>query len=364
FMVAEHKAGVHVQLVRNPFYWKRDDKGAQLPYLDSVHIRIQNNRELEALAFRRGEIDLVNRVDPVLYDELAREMPERVRDLGASLDAEFLWFNQARSAPIAEHRREWFRSTAFRRAISLAINREDICRIAYRGHAQPAAGPFPPANRLWYNTSLQPSPFDPKKALALLQNAGFRMAGGRLRDARGNPAAFSVMTNAGNKVRERVAAMMQRDLGGIGIHVNIVTLDFPSLLERISRTNDYEACLLGLVNVDPDPNNQMNIWLSSSSNHPWNPRQKSPETAWEAEIDRHMEAQAATPDHRKRKALFDRVQQIVADEAPIIYLVHPNALAAVAARVGNLQGSVLRPQLLSNIDRMYVDSSPATRASR
>jgi peptide/nickel transport system substrate-binding protein len=364
FLLAEHKPGVHVRLARNPNYWKRDEKGTQLPYLDSVYIRIQNNRELEALSFRRGEVDLLNGVDPMLYEQLAREMPERVRDLGASLDSEFLWFNQVRGARIPEYRKEWFRSSAFRRAISLAINRDDICRIVYRGHAQPSAGPFPPANRLWYNSSLPAPRFDPKKALGILQNAGFRTAGGSLRDARGNPVAFSLITNAGNKVRERVAAMIQRDLKEIGVQLNVVTLDFPSLLERIGKTSEYEACLLGFINVDPDPNNQMNVWLSSSSNHPWNPRQKSPETAWEAEMDKHMQAQSATPDQKKRKALFDKVQQIVAEEAPVVYLVHPNALAAVAPGVRNLHGSVLRPQLLSNVDRMYVEPAPAARASR
>jgi peptide/nickel transport system substrate-binding protein len=300
----------------------------------------------------------------VLYEQLAQEVPERMRDLGASLDSEFLWFNQMRRSRIPEYRKEWFRSAAFRRAISLAINREDICRIVYRGHAQPAAGPFPAANRLWYNSSLPRPQFEPKKALALLQNAGFRMSGATLKDARGNAVAFSLVTNAGNRGRERVAAMVQRDLKGIGIQMNVVTLDFPSLLERIGKTGDYEACLLGFVNVDPDPNNQMNVWLSSSSNHPWNPRQKSPETAWEAEIDKYMQAQAGTPDQKKRKALFDKVQQIVSDEAPLVYLVHPNALAAVGPAVRNVQGSVLRPQLLSNIDRIYVESPAATRASR
>jgi peptide/nickel transport system substrate-binding protein len=364
FMLGEHKPGVHVRLTRNPFYWKRDNKGTQLPYLDAVHIRIQNNRELEALAFRRGEIDLINGVDPVLFEQLARELPEHVRDLGASLDSDFMWFNQMRGARIPEHRKDWFRSSAFRRALSMAINREDICRIVYRGHARPAAGPFPPANRLWYNSSLPSPRFDPKKALALLESAGFRHNGGVLRDPRGNPVSFSLLTNAGNKARERVAAMIQRDLRSIGVQMNVVTLDFPSLLERIGKTGEYEACLLGFINVDPDPNGQMNVWLSSSSNHPWNPRQKSPDTPWEAEIDKHMQAQSATPDQKKRKALFDKVQEIAAQEVPIVYLVHPNALAAVAPGVRNLQGSILRPQLLSNIDRIYVEPASSARASR
>ena len=134
-----------------------------------------------------------------------------------------------------------------------------------------------------------------------LRADGFRLQNGVLRDRAGHVVEFSMVTNAGSKTRERMAAMIQEDLGKLGIKINIVTLDFPSLIERMTRTLNYEACLLGLVNVDPDPSELMNILLSSASNHPWNPSQKTPETAWEAEIDRLMLAQAATADYRERK---------------------------------------------------------------
>ena len=90
--------------------------------------------------------------------------------------------------------------------------------------------------------------------------------------------------------------MLQQDLAALGIKLNIVPLDFPSLIERISKSSQYEACLLGLVNVDLDPNEQMNVWLSSSANHQWNPNQKAPATAWEQEIDTLMRQQASTLD--------------------------------------------------------------------
>ena len=98
--------------------------------------------------------------------------------------------------------------------------------------------------------------------------------------------------------------MIQEDLGKVGIKINIVTLDFPSLIERMTRTLNYEACLLGLVNVDPDPSELMNILFSSASNHPWNPSQKAPETAWEAEIDQLMLAQAGTADYKRAEEEF------------------------------------------------------------
>jgi peptide/nickel transport system substrate-binding protein len=96
----------------------------------------------------------------------------------------------------------------------------------------------------------------------------------------------------------------------------------------------------------------MNVWLSSASTHAWNPRQKAPETAWEAEIDKLMLAQAAMLDNGKRRAAFDRVQQIAWEQQPLIYLVHPNALSVVAPQLRNVAVSVLRPQTWWNIERL------------
>ena len=128
--------------------------------------------------------------------------------------------------------------------------------------------------------------------------------------------------------------------------------DFPAVIQRIIQTFHYEACLLGLINVDLDPDSQMNIWLSSAANHQWNPNQKIPATPWEAEIDRLMRAQAVAIDSGKRKAPFDRVQEIVCDQAPMLYLVNTNALVAASPSLHNLQPAVLRPQLIWNIDRL------------
>jgi peptide/nickel transport system substrate-binding protein len=171
-----------------------------------------------------------------------------------------MWFNQVSSAPIPDYKKTWFRSKNFRRAVSEAINREDLCRLVYLRRATPAVGPVSPANKFWFNSSLKPHPFDPAGALQRLGQDGFRLQEGVLLDAQGHPVEFSLISNSGNKARERMTTMIQDDLKKIGIRLNIVTLDFPSLIERISRNFNYEACLLGLVNVDLDPNAQMNVW--------------------------------------------------------------------------------------------------------
>ena len=356
FMLADYKPGATILLKRNPNYWKTDEQGRKLPYLDSIRLDIQPNRDVEMLRFRRGELDLINSLDSEYFDKLAATSPQLVHDAGPSLDSEQLWFNEVSKAPIPSFKKNWFRSANFRRAISQAINREDLSRVVYHGHAQPAAGPFSPANKFWFNNKLKPQPYDPDAALKSLQSEGFRLENGALKDKDGNEVVFSIITNAGSKTRERMAVLIQDDLQKIGIHVNVVTLDFPSLIERMTQSFDYEAIILGLTNVDLDPNGEMNVWLSSSENHQWNPQQKSPETAWEAEIDRLMRAQASTTDIKRRKEAFDRVQEIVVEQEPFIFLINKNSLSAVSTAVHGAVPVILSPQTFWNAERLTVSS--------
>ncbi len=335
-----------------------------LPYLDSIRLDIQRNHDIEILRFRRGEIHLINSLDADLFDRLKKESPAAAHDAGPSLDSEFVWFNQVPTAAFLEYKKVWFRTTEFRRAISLAINRADLSRIVYGGHAQPAYGPISPANHFWFNSALPTPQYDSAAALRLLAGAGFHFDGNTLRDGLGNPVEFTVITSTGNKPREQMVAMIQQDLSQIGIKVNIVTLDFPSLIERITRTYDYEACLLGFTNSDLDPNSQMNVWLSSAENHQWNPRQSKPATAWEAEIDRLMQAQASATSDKKRKADWDRVQQIVAEQQPFIYLINRDAMSAISPAVIGSAPSVLDPHAFWNAEVLRLGPDPSLGAQK
>jgi peptide/nickel transport system substrate-binding protein len=357
--VSENKAGSYIVLKRNPYYWRKDPVGHALPHIESVHLDIQQNRDIEMLRLMRGQIDFINSIDAEYFDKIVAQDPAMAHDAGVSLDSEQMWFNQVVTAPLPVYKKLWFTSTNFRRAISEAINREDMARIVFRGHARPAVGPVSPANKFWFNEKLQPHPFDQKSALQRLEQDGFHLQDSVLRDRDGHAVEFSVITNSGNKYRERMATMIQQDLSGIGIKLNVVTLDFPSLIERITRTFDYEACLLGLVNDDLDPNAQMNVWLSSSDTHQWNPSEKTPATAWEAEIDKLMRAQASNPNPKKRKEYYDKVQEIAWQQEPFIYLVNKNALSAVSAAVHNVHPVVLRPQVYWNVDELSLGNEVA-----
>jgi peptide/nickel transport system substrate-binding protein len=355
FFVSEYRPGDYVRLTRNPNYWKRDASGKQMPYLNSIRIDIQPNREIELTRFLRGETHLINKMEPESFDRVAKEMPAAARNLGASLDSEFLWFNQEPSAAVPEWKRKWFTSTVFRHAISASIHRDDIARIVFRGHAHPAAGPFSPSNRFWFNASLKPLPFDSQAALRSLAKEGFELQDGMLHDRDGHAVEFSLITNSGNRAREAMAAVIQDDLRKIGIQVNIVTLDFSSLIERITKTAQYEACLLEFANVEIDPMEQMNVWLSSGAEHAWWPLEKTPATPWETRIDKLELLQASEPARALRKKAFDEVQRIAVEEEPIVYLLNPDYLAAISPALRGVQPVTAPPQVLWNIESLHLE---------
>lgn len=350
FVLEEYKRGYSLRLVRNSHYFKKDHEGHRLPKLDGIRIDIQANSDLERSRFERGEIHMLQSTDPETFMRL--EKAGMARDAGPSMESEMLWFNQAARSPLAAHKKDWFRSREFRRAVSSAIRREDLVRVVYGGRAQPGVGPITLASSEWFHPRLRSHPFDLKDSMQRLQKAGFRMREGTLFDAAGNAINFSLITNAGNRFRMRMAVMIQQDLEKIGIKVNVVTLDMPSLLERMTRTLDYDAILLGIVGVDVDPNDQLNIWMSSSASHSWNPSQATPETPWEAEIDRLLREQSHAVTAAKRRPLLHRFQEIVSEEAPMIYLVHPHALVAVSPRLLHVRPASLHPRVLWNVEEL------------
>ncbi|MGA2048167.1 MAG: ABC transporter substrate-binding protein [Terracidiphilus sp.] len=357
FFVADYRRSQFVRLRRNPHYWERDGNGAGLPYSTGIRLDILDNHEQEIRLFERGEYDVIDSLPPDYFGLLKQKTPNAVRDLGPSLNTEQMWFNQAPGSPLPASEKSWFQSQPFRVAISQAIHRADLARVAYEGHATPAYSFISPANSAWYNRTIAVPHEDLSAAKSELARAGFRWNGSLLQDAAGHPVKFSILTNEGNAARFKMATIIQEDLKAIGIQVTVVALDFPALIERLMHTQDYEACLLGLENVDPDPNAMMNVWLSSSPNHQWNPSEKTPATAWEAEIDHAMNLQASSLKDAERKQAVDRVQQIVADQQPFIYLVYPNALYAVSPKLRGVQPAVLEPGLVWNVENLRLEEA-------
>jgi peptide/nickel transport system substrate-binding protein len=118
---------------------------------------------------------------------------------------------------------------------------------------------------------------------------------------------------------------------------------------------------MNLVNGDVDPTPEMNLWLSSGETHLWDLGETKPATPWEAELDRLMEAQMTTNNAAERKKLYDRVQEIVAQNLPFVFLVSPNILVAAQSTVGNFRPAILEPYVLWNVDQLFLQPAGAAR---
>lgn len=368
FKVSRYVPGQRVELERNPNYWKVDSKNERLPYLSQLILQIIPDRNNQFLSFQSGTVDILNEVRAEDFAVLQKEPSTKgitVRDLGTSLTSEQLWFNQNRGVNSKSHRPfleptklKWFTNQKFRQAISYAIDRKSMINLVFAGRATEAYGLLSPSNQAWYNPGIHQYPYDVETAKKLLIESGFHFAtvNGRLelQDASNHPVRFSLITNTGNRIREKLGTLIQSDLEKIGIHVDFTPLEFNALIAKISETFDYDACLLGAGHADTDPSSQMNVWLSSAPNHQWFPNQKKPATPWEARIDELLQKQSRALRFDERRKYFAEVQGIVSEELPFIYLVSRNVLVAAKGQVGNFRPTILDHHTLWNSEQLYL----------
>jgi peptide/nickel transport system substrate-binding protein len=371
FRLKEYVPGQRIVLERNPYYWKVNSNRRRLPYADEVTFVFVGTEDAQVLRFESGETDVINRFGSDNYQVLAKEQQSRgynVKDLGPGLEFNFLVFNLNDLPPdkLADIAREqvWFRDLKFRQAVSAAVDRKSIVRLAYSGHAVPLWGNESPGDKLWINESLPHPERSLDRARELLKSAGFTWNGdGKLFDKEGKAVEFSIITSSSNAQRVKMATLIADDLGQLGMNVHPVPLEFRAVLDRVFQSNNYEACILGLGGGDADPNIAMNVWVSSGATHVWNLHESHPATPWEAEIDKLMNQQMITMDYRKRKQLYDRVQQLIADNMPVIFLATPDVLVGAKNEIGNFHPGVLDPYALWNMDELYF-KHPTTFGAR
>jgi len=348
-------------LERNPHYWKVDGTGRPLPYLDEVVFLLVPSEDAQVIRFKAGETDLISRLSAANFGVLSREPTAgryRLEDLGPGLDYSFLFFNLnelAGGKPEAVTRKQaWFRQLAFRQAVSAALDREGMVQLVYQGRGTPLASHVTPGNKLWVNRALPPPTRSLPRARELLAGAGFSWnADGTLLDRSGARVEFTVVTNAANASRVQMATILQDDLRQLGMQVQVVPLENRALLDRVLQSRDYEAALMALASGDVDPTSEMNVWVSSGPTHLWNLGPSGPSAPWEKEIDDLMRRQLVTLDARDRKRQYDRVQELVATNLPLIPLVSPNVLVGAREGLGNFRPAILDPYVLWNADELF-----------
>lgn len=367
FRLKEYVAGQHLTLERNPYYWKADREKHRLPYLDQITFLFVPNADAEVIRFQAGDTDIVNRLSAEDYSALEKDQSAdsfRVYDAGPSLEYNFLFFNLNSVVPSPSEfagKQSWFRQVKFRQAVSRAIDRDGIVRLVYRGRATALWTPVTAASSFWIDTAVPHPARSIDQAKKLLQAAGFSWSqSGDLRDATGASVKFTILTSTSNSQRIQMATIIQQDLKELGISVEVVSLEFRSVVDRIFQSHDYDAAILGLGAGDVDPNSQMNVWLSTGNDHVWDIGEQHPATSWEAEIDQLMEKQLSTLKPQARKLLYDRVQEIIADNLPVISLASPNVLVAAKNQLGNFKPAELDPHTLWNSQELYLSGMAAS----
>ena len=369
FRLKEYVAGQRLILERNPYYWKTDTKGHRLPYLDELVFLFVPSSDAQVLRFQSGEADVISGLGAENFSVLSRQpRGYTMVDAGPGLEYNFLFFNlndlDGKTAPEVARKQKWFREVKFRQAVSAAVDREAIVRLVYQGRGAALWGPVTPGNRRWVDAKVVHQPRSLDKARQLLREAGFTWTSGAsgdsaLIDAEGRPVEFSIVTSSSNADRTKMSTLIQDDLKQLGMRVQVVPLEFRSLIDRVMQTKEYDACVLGLVSFDADPNSDINVWLSNGGTHLWNPSQAHPATQWEGEIDRLMEEQLTATSYEQRKKLYDRVQEILAVFQPMIFLASPDILVGAKNTIGNFHPTVLEPYVLWNVEQLYFRNGAA-----
>ena len=364
-------------LVRNPYYFGFDQNNQRLPYLDELIVLIVPDQDAADLKFRSGGLDAVDDVKPEnyrWYEENQKSARFTLYDLGAAQNTHIVWFNLNKVQPpirgakpvpgkrvgepfVDPVKYEWFNNTNFRRAVTMAIDREAIIQGVFYGYGEKNWSQSTTSNKEWYSPDIVKHDYNPAGAKKLLAEMGFKDTDGDgfLEDGRGRDVSFMLKTNSSNALRVSMANFMRDDLAKVGVKMALTPVDFNMLISNLHADFQYEAMLLGFQsNVPPTPFGGQNVWRSSGESHNWFVRQQKPATALEARIDQALDEMLTTQDRHVQKQRWKEIQSIVNDQAWFIWLPIQTIKVPVSDRFGNVQPSVMAHRILWNIEQVYV----------
>ncbi len=367
WVLKSYVPGQRMTYGRNPNYWRKDVQGRPLPYLDGLVTLIVSDTNTTTLKFLGGETDVVS-VPQSDYDIVKAQEQKgdfTVKNLGPTLTTNFLGFNLNMKSKPAQENPELFKlfnDVRFRQAVSHAIDRDKICRNVFRGLAHPGYGPESPANKAFYNPNIPKFPYDPPKSKQLLADCGLKDLDGDgiLQFPDGKPVAFSIQTNVENKLRVAQGTILQDNLKAVGLRVNFTPVVFNVLISQLDAKPepgkpyppyDWQSIVLGWTGII-DPHDGRNVWMSRANLHQWEPYEPKPTRPWEAELDNVFRTGAQEMDEKKRRAIYDRYQTIVAEQLPFIYTVVPDAISALRNKYGNVKPCPIGQQTW-NVWEMY-----------
>ena len=281
------------------------------PYLDRIIYRIIPETALSEIEMLTQGIDLAG-LNPFQVRRM-NKIPFLKVYSQPSLSYTYIGYNL---------KNPLFQDKRVRQAFTHAINREEIVQYVLYGYGTVLSGPFP--NHLWYyNPNVNPLPYDRKKARQLLAEAGWKDTDGDgILDQDGKPFRFKLITNSGNDTRRDVGVLVQRQLRELGVDVTFETYEWSVFLKNFINARHFDACILGW-SLSPDPDDYQ-IWHSSQIEKGFNfVSYKNPE------VDRLWEQGRKEYDVAKRKRIYWRVHELMAEDQPYTFLFSPLAISAL-----------------------------------
>ncbi|MDJ0581269.1 ABC transporter substrate-binding protein [Crocosphaera sp.] len=354
YKLKEYVTSQRVVFEKNPYYWKQDQQGNQLPNIENVVQAIVESTDTSLLQFRSGSLDSISVTSE--YFSLLKNEENRgnftIYNGGAAYGTVFISFNQNRGKregkPLVNPiKAEWFNNVNFRKAVAYGIDRPRIINNIYRGLGSPQNTQIS-VQSPYYNQAVEGYDYDPEKAKELLLKEGFTYnSEGKLLDSKGNKVEFNLITNSGNEIREAMGAQIEEDLGKLGMQVNFSPLAFNVLVDRLSNSLDWEAHIIGFTGGN-EPHSP-SIWYTDGNLHMFNQKPQpgtKPLTGrvvsdWEKKIEQLYIAGSQEVDMDKRKQIYNEAQELVSEYLPFIYLVNPYSLAAVKNRFDGIEYSAL-----------------------
>lgn len=369
--IKQYVPGEKTVLTRNPYWYKVDQAGTRLPYLSELIFLVIPDQDSADLKFRSGELDGLENVKPEnykYYEDNQKSGAFVLHELGPRMTTNFFWFNLNKVHKAAQGKKvgepwvgatkyAWFSNPAFRRAVSMAVDRDAIIRSVFFGYAVKNWSTSTPGVRDWHDPSITKYDYNLAESKRLLASLGWKDANGDgfLEDTAGNTISFTMQTNGDNKMRVGMANFIRDDLAKVGIKVLLTPIDFNTLITNERDSFQYESILLGLQSgVPPDPGQGQNVWRSSGKTHFWHHSQETPETPQEARIDALMDVIVGTPDMAKRKEAWREIQNLVNEQAWFIWLPTQVLKAPVSSKYGNVRLNTIPPPLLRGIDEIFV----------